>query len=101
MKKIVAVLMLILLLALTGLASFTVSGSEITECAVSSVTGEITQMTTDQPLADGVSVLQDGGEVAEDGINTYVATVWIIVISAAFAASILTVVILLARKNQN
>lgn len=42
----------------------------------------------------------DDGEVEEDGINTKVASVWIIGISAVFIAAILISVILLAKRNK-
>lgn len=42
----------------------------------------------------------DADEVEEDGINTRIASVWIICVSAVFIAGILTFVILLAKKNK-
>lgn len=41
------------------------------------------------------------GEVAEDGINTNVATVWIIAVCAAAGGAILTLVIILAKRNKD
>lgn len=43
----------------------------------------------------------DADEIEEDGINTRVATVWIIGISVVITAAVLCCVILLAKRNKN
>lgn len=43
----------------------------------------------------------DADEIKEDGINTRIASIWIIGISAVFLVGILIVIILLAKKNRS
>ena len=43
---------------------------------------------------------QADGDVAEDGINTNVTTVWIIISSVVFSAAVIAVTVYLAKKNK-
>lgn len=49
---------------------------------------------------DKIKSVSDDGEVAQDGINTNAATVWIICISAVVTAAIIAVTVILAKRNK-
>lgn len=51
--------------------------------------------------ADTAQNTLEDGEVVEDGINTYVATIWIISISAVCFIAIMIGCIILAKRNQS
>lgn len=73
----------------TGALTAKVSHSE----AITSHTGS--------RLLDVQSVTEyDADEIKEDGINTRVATIWIVCISAVFFVAIMIFVVRLAKKNQ-
>ena len=100
MKKSISILLFMLLLALTVLP---LAANATTMPAVSaksdSVVSSAAEIADDAYPAAGEAA--DNGEVAADGINTNVVTVWIIVISAAVAIAIITATVILAKKNKN
>lgn len=77
MKRIITILFVLLLLALTVLP-FAAGAAGVSSVPVSS-----------------------DGDVAADGINTNVVTAWIIAVSAVVACSVIVVTIILAKKNKN
>ena len=101
MKRVICVSFIVLLLALTA-APLAVSADQMTNAGhISTGLSEIRTADIGGEEALLSASAQDDGEVAEDGINTNVVTVWISVVSAAAGCAIIAVVIVLAKKNKN
>ena len=104
MKRIIAALFVVFLLT-AALLSLTVCAEEAG--AVGEAAAAASENLTEADSADTLTAgpgtpaaRTDDGEIAEDGINTHVATVWIIAVCSVFFISIISVTILLARKNK-
>lgn len=111
MKRVFIMLAAVLMTALTVFAvntSAAVTDSSMIE--VSSRANAVTAMVGDSeaissPIGDRLLDVQpsteiDADEIKEDGINTRVATIWIVSISAVLFIAIMILTVKLARKNQ-
>ena len=94
---------------ITALAVFAVSTSALTTTALQdshSHTGEIGSgaaiiTNASQPLLDVQSATEfDADEIKEDGINTRVATVWIVCICAVCFAAVVAFAVAMAKRNR-
>ena len=110
MKRTALILIMILMLMMTAAfgavhtAAFA-QPDDIANIQGGSVSGVLEAYAADISSADSEEnavpdALAPDGEVAEDGINTNVATVWIIVVCTLTAGAIFTLVIILAKKNK-
>ena len=111
MKRVFIMLAAVLMTALTVFAvntSAAVTDSSMIE--VSSRADAVTAMVGDSeaissPIGDRLLDVQpsteiDADEIKEDGINTRVATIWIVSISAVLFIAIMILTVKLAKKNQ-
>ena len=111
MKRVFILLAAVLMTALTVFAvntSAAVTDSSMIE--VSSRANAVTAMVGDSeaissPIGDRLLDVQpsteiDADEIKEDGINTRVATIWIVSISAVCFIAIMILTVKLAKKNQ-
>ena len=111
MKRVFIMLAAVLMTALTVFAvntSAAVTDSSMIE--VSSRANAVTAMVSDReaissPIGDRLLDVQpsteiDADEIKEDGINTRVATIWIVSISAVCFIAIMILTVKLAKKNQ-
>ena len=53
------------------------------------------------PIADSGAVSAEDGEVVADGINTNVATIWIVAGCSVVFISVITVTVILAKRNKS
>ena len=113
MKRVLFLLTGMLMIALMV---FSVSGSaQITDHATSGsfMCCDHSQNVCDVSFKDGIALRNepklldaqpateiDADEIKEDGINTRVATVWIVCISVVFFIAIMILAVILAKKNQ-
>lgn len=113
MKR-VLYLLTALLIAATAILSFSCSAQTKDRFTTNTTTGyddlpqngivsgnELIMGQNGQGLLDVQTATEyDADEIKEDGINTRVATIWIVCISAVVFLSIMACVIYLARKNR-
>lgn len=98
MNRIISIICIVLMLS-TAAAPFAVSAAEAGDTGRIRCTLSDVQTPGDTLIS--AAPTQADGDVVEDGINTNVVTIWIIIVSAVFFAAILAVTVYLAKKNRN
>ena len=103
MKRMIAVLFIVLLSACSALTMTAFAAqSEHGFYALRHNAARNSVLPADaDPIADSGSVSADDGEVAADGINTNVATIWIVAGCSVVFISAIAVTVILAKRNNS
>lgn len=99
MKKVISAA-LVLLILLTIAASLCVSAAVTRDNAQGDGDGYSYKLADVASSAVSESVTEDTGIANQDGINTNAATTWIIIVSAVAMIAIITMVVILSKRNK-